>query len=84
MAKALFRSFAGDYRQLSAEDRQAFVELGASGTIAHRAGKLSFGVLAKSVSQAMSRKTQRPMNAWSDYISDPNRRPPDTKTGKRS
>ena len=37
--------------------------------------------LSNYVSQAMSRKTQRPMNAWSDYISDPDRKPMDTKTG---
>ena len=52
---AVFRTLAAEYRGLSREEMQQFKELGAAGTLAHRAGGGSFGLASRALAAAINR-----------------------------
>ena len=58
VCKAIFRTLAGEYRQLSAEDKQRYAFRGALGTLAHRSSGSSFGLVARALGRAMTKDTQ--------------------------
>ena len=55
IGSAIFKHLAAEYRGLSDDERARFVSQGTLATLAHRRGRLGFGMFARTIANAMTR-----------------------------